>query len=270
MHNIYQSDCRQELSGIFSGWRIWFILAWNDIKLRYRRSSLGPFWITLSTAVRIYCMGFLFAHLFKVDVNKYFPYLAAGIISWTTISTVINEATTVFIESETYIRNIKISFTHLVMRLVIKNFIIFAHNILAYIPILLYFDHTSSEHYSLLNHLILIPNLLLLMTVAVLFGTILAILGTRFRDMPLLVDSMVQVVFFMTPVMWMPDLLPERYQWIVYLNPIHHIVEFIRAPMIGAPVELFSYGILSLIIIVGLLGFNFLINKCKYRIIFWL
>lgn len=270
MYNYNKSHSLNELSGLLTGWRIWFILAWNDIKLRYRRSSIGPFWITISMAVRIYFMGFLFAHLFKVDINQYFPYLAAGIITWSTISVIINEATTVFIESETYIRNIKISFTHLVMKSVVKNLIIFAHNILAYIPIILYFGNTANPNYSLLNFLLLIPNLMLLLTIALLWGTVLAILGTRFRDMPLVTDNLVQVIFFATPVMWMPNLLPDRYQWLVQLNPMHHMVELIRAPLLGIPTELVSYAIIGSVAAAGLFGFNYLMNKCKYRIIFWL
>src|SRR5436190_24289563 len=66
-------------------WRIWLTLAYQDIKLRYRRSVLGPFWLTISMAVTVYSMGFLYAHLFHTDLQQYYPFLVAGMLCWTMI-----------------------------------------------------------------------------------------------------------------------------------------------------------------------------------------
>lgn len=263
------SPALQELAGIFSGWRIWLTLAWDDIRLRYRRSSLGPFWITLSMAVKIYFMGFLYAYLFQIDVSQYFPFLAAGIITWTSASSLICESSLIFIESESYLRNMKISYIHLVLRMILRNFIIFAHNLLAYIPIICYFA-SSLKDFHFYNMLLLFPNLFIITINLVLIGTILAIIGTRFRDMPLIVDSLLQVVFFITPIMWLPTLLPEKYQWLAYWNPCYHIVNAIRAPLLGQPVSILSYGVLALFTLCSFIGFYYLLNRCKHRIIFWL
>ena len=79
--------------------RIWLLLAWQDIRLRYRRSILGPFWITISMAISIYSMGFLYGNLFKMDLQQYFPFLATGLLTWTFINTVISDSTNVLIDA---------------------------------------------------------------------------------------------------------------------------------------------------------------------------
>ena len=73
-------------------WRIWLLLAWHEVKLRYRRSTLGPFWITISMAITIYTMGVLYGHLFKMDLAIYYPFLATGILGWNLISLIVNPA----------------------------------------------------------------------------------------------------------------------------------------------------------------------------------
>ncbi|MBP9722255.1 MAG: ABC transporter permease [Gammaproteobacteria bacterium] len=259
----------EELAGIFSGWRVWITLAWDDIRLRYRRSSLGPFWITLSMAIKIYFMGFLYGHLFKVDTSQYFPFLASGIIVWTTVGALINDSSLVFIESETYLRNMKISYLHLILRVIVRNIIIFAHNILAYVPVIIYFA-SGLNNFSIFNLLLFLPNLIIVLLMFVFITSIIAIIGTRFRDMQLIIDSVLQVVFFMTPIMWLPSLLPDRYQWLVMVNPFYHIVNLIRAPLLGQQVELTSYAVVLIFSFFSFIVFYYLINRCKYRIIFWL
>lgn len=269
INTLYNTPAFEEFIGIFGGWRIWLTLAWNDIKLRYRRSSLGPFWITLSMAIKIYFMGFLYSHLFKIDITTYFPFLASGIIVWTTVSTIINESAFAFVLSENYLRNIKILFSHIIMRIILRNLIIFAHNILAFIPIIMYF-HGYDNNFSALNIMLLIPNLLLISIMAFSWVGIAAIIGTRFRDMALIIDSLIQIVFFVTPIMWMPSLLPEKYQFLAWLNPFYHVVNLIKEPLLGHSVDIISYQVIFGLITVGFTAFYYLMNKNKYKVIFWL
>src|SRR5438445_11911838 len=111
-------------------WRIWLMLAYQDIKLRYLRSILGPFWITLSMAISVYSMGFLYSHLFHSDLQSYFPFLVGGMITWALISTLITELTDVFSTSANLLKQIKLPYTLYIHRIVARNIIIFFHNIL--------------------------------------------------------------------------------------------------------------------------------------------
>ena len=73
----------------FKKWPVWFLLACQDIKLRYRRSVLGPFWITISMAITVYTMGFLYGHLFRSELQTYYPFLVSGMLAWAVISSIV-------------------------------------------------------------------------------------------------------------------------------------------------------------------------------------
>jgi ABC-type polysaccharide/polyol phosphate export permease len=249
----------------FLDWRIWQRLAFQDIVLRYRRSSLGPFWITLSMAIRIAMMGFLYGHLFKANMATYVPYLAAGVILWGFISTTWMEITWIFVESEGYLRNILISHASLVMRVVIRNIIILLHNALAYLPVLLFLPC-----YFGLLWLLLIPGLLILAFNAFIWGMVFAILGVRFRDLPMIVDSLIQILFFVTPIMWMPAFLPQHYQWVIFLNPVYQLIELMRGPLMGIGWSGVGFGLVACITVLGCCCFYYLVERYESKVIFWL
>ena len=91
-------------------WPLWLTLAWNDIAMRYRRSTLGPLWMTLSTGILVVSLGLLYSRIFQTDIATYLPYLALGFIVWGFLSTTINESCQAFSESERIIKQIKIPF----------------------------------------------------------------------------------------------------------------------------------------------------------------
>ena len=94
-----QQKALQDLLKGLSLWRIWVMMAWQDIYLRYRRSVIGPFWITLSMAITVYSMGFLYAHLWHVELKDYFPFLVTGMLSWALLAMLITEGTDVYLLS---------------------------------------------------------------------------------------------------------------------------------------------------------------------------
>ena len=80
----------------FRAWRVWVVLGWNDIRQRYRRSVLGPFWITLSMGIFILMLGIIYSRLFHTPIGTYLPFLSVGYIIWGFISSVTNEAALLF------------------------------------------------------------------------------------------------------------------------------------------------------------------------------
>ncbi|NKB46686.1 MAG: ABC transporter permease, partial [Legionellales bacterium] len=237
-----------ELSAVIHHWLIWFTLGHQDIKLRYRRSSIGPFWITLSMAITIGTLGLLYSHLFKIDLQTYLPHLAASLIGWMLISTLIIESCNAFVDAENFIKNKQSYFSIYIMRLVLRNVIIFAHNLLVFIPVAVMYQPSFS-----LKILWLIPGLLIISLVAVFWGGILAVLGTRYRDFTQIMNSMVQVLFFVTPIMWLPSFLSESYQWVVLYNPFNQLLNLVRSPLIDQSITLLNWGIVALVLGVGFL-----------------
>ncbi len=256
------TDLRQGLAA----WRIWCSLGWQDIRLRYRRSQLGPFWITLSTAIMIYSMGFLYSKLFKIDLSTYYPYLSTGIITWTFISTIIIEANEAFVENTGFIRQTCLPFSIYVLRLLTRNFIILLHNILPVLPILIYYKiapTTTGMFY-------LIFGLILFLSIGYSFGLLLAMLGSRFRDMKPIVASLVQISFLVTPILWQPSMLSPKLQALMSFNPFYQLIQLLRAPLLG---QIPSANTLCYCVILAIIGFVSMIivlARCRHRIAFWM
>jgi lipopolysaccharide transport system permease protein len=255
----------QDLSGIVDNWSIWSLLSWQDIRLRYRRSYLGPFWLTISMAITIYSIGFLYAYLFKVDVETYFPHLACGLLSWTLIVNIINESTNCFIDAVGYLRQIKLPYVIFIMRVVVRNVIIFCHNIVAIIPVIIFCPVNIGWW------LIALPfGLFIIVVNGVVYGIVLAMLGARFRDINQIVTSFMQVVFFITPVMWMEQVLPTHYQFMVKFNPFGHFINLIRAPLLGTWPGSYCYLTTLSIGVIGIILMLLIYYRGRHRIIYWL
>jgi ABC-type polysaccharide/polyol phosphate export permease len=257
------SDFKEGLSV----WRIWFLLAYQDIKLRYRRSVLGPFWLTLSMAITVYSMGFLYGHLFRTDLHQYYPFLVAGMLSWALLSSVIVEQTDAFVTSEGLIKQIKLPYSLYTHRIATRNIIIFFHNIIVMVPVYLIFYDTAKINF---NFLLLIPGLLLIYINAIFYGLFLAMICIRYRDVSQIIKSLIQVVFFLTPVMWDPSILNEKKRFIVDLNPFYSFLEIIRAPLLGKAPSLFNVSVVLGATLIGMLICVRIFIPYRPRIIYWL
>ena len=256
-----------DLKDSLKNWRVWFMLAYQDIKLRYRRSVLGPFWITLSMAITVYTMGYLYSHLFHSNIMTYFPFLAAGMLSWALISSAIIELTEGFTVSEGLIKQIKLPYSLYIHRIVARNILIFFHNILVMVPIIIIFHKTIKINF---YTLLLIPGLLVIYLNAFFYGIALAMIGARYRDVSQIIRSLVQVTFFVTPVMWDPSILSPEKRYIADLNPFYSFIELIRAPITGAPPLLFNWIVTGGVTVIGIVFSFALFKRYRSRIVYWL
>ena len=248
-------------------WRIWLLLAYQDIQLRYRRSVIGPFWLTLSMAILVYSMGYLYAHLFHQNLTTYYPFLVTGMLSWTLISTIIMEISDGLIVAEGLIKNIKLSYFLHMHRIAMRNIIIFFHNILVLIPIfLIYSDNIKISRFSLL----MFYGLALIYFNTLTFGMIVSMIGARYRDFSQVVKSLLQVIFFVTPIMWNPSVLGDKFKFIVIANPIYAFVEILRAPLLGTLPSGQCILMSFIMTLMGLVICFLFFSKYRSRIIFWL
>lgn len=248
-------------------WHIWFALAYQDIKLRYRRSVLGPFWITLSMAITAYTMGFLYGHLFHTDMQTYFPFLVAGMLAWALLSTLITDLIDTFSANENMLKQIKLPYSLYINRVIMRNFIVFFHNLVVIIPVIAIFHQVAKVNF---NTLLLIPGLLILYINGMTYGLILSIVGARYRDVSQIVKSLVQVVFFVTPIMWRPDALPANKQLFVLLNPFYAFVQLIRAPLLGKAPNIHELEMVLAVTLLGILICSKMFSKYRARIIYWI
>jgi len=243
---------------------LWGILGWHDIRQRYRRSVIGPFWLTISTAVMVGAMGFLYARIFKQDVSTYLPYLAVGLVVWGTISTMVNESCTVFTTAEQIIKQIRVPLTTHVCRLVWRNAIIFAHNAIILAVVMLWYGSVTFP-----NLVAALLGIVALFLAGIWGGLVIGILCTRFRDVPPLVANVMQIAFFVTPILWHRDVLGDR-TWMTAWNPIFHLVEVVRAPLIGHQLPAASYAYVLAMTAGGFLFALAMLTRYRSRVPYWL
>ena len=242
-------------------------LGWQDVKQRYRRSALGPFWLTISMAVLIGTLAMVFGGVFNAKMDEFLPFLAIGFVLWAYISTVINEGCTAFSNSDAIIKQLPLPMTLHVFRVVWRNQIIMAHN--AVIVPLVFLAFLKLPGLIVFEAVLgLLLNTLILAWIALLLG----IICTRYRDLPQIVNSLLQIAFYTTPIVWMPNLLAgtKRGFLLIQMNPLFHMIEVIRAPLLGHSPSMLSWLVVVNIAFWGWLLTLLFFGKYRNRISYWL
>jgi len=246
-------------------WPFWTLVGWYDIKQRYRRTTLGPLWITASMGMLTAVLGIIYGSIFHLPIGEYLLYLAAGMVCWYFVSSTIMEGATVFIAADGIIKQNAIPLSIHVYRIVWRNLIVLLHNAVILAVILLMFGSIS-----LLNPLLMLTGVILLAANLTIIVFVIGILSTRFRDLPPLMGNILQVLFYITPILFKPTQLPESMKLIAYYNPLYHIIEVLRRPLIGEVPPLASYiGAIVSLLIGGALAFG-LFRRFRGRIAYWL
>lgn len=242
------------------------MLGWQDVRQRYRRSALGPFWLTISMGVMIGTIGIVFGSIFKVPMDEFLPFLAAGMILWSFISSVVTEGCVGFITAEAVIKQLPIPLFVHIMRMIWRNIIIFAHNlvILPLVFIILGKPLSLTAFLSLIGFALLVINLT---WVVLLLGVVCA----RYRDLPQIVGNAIQVIFYLTPVIWMPSHLNERTgMYLLDMNPAYHLLEIVRAPLLGQQPSQTNWIVAVSLAVSGWFISLLIYGRYKRRIAYWL
>src|SRR6516225_8142603 len=218
-----------------ANWRLWSMLGWNDIQQRYRRSALGPFWITISMAFFVVLLGVIYSKLFHQDIALFLPYVATGLIIWSFIAGTTTEACNAFIENAGIIRQVRLPYTIYAVRMVWRALIVFLHNVVLIVPIGLLF-HLDFGFATLL----VLPGLLLVILNQIWAAIVIGIVATRFRDITQLVATGIQILMFVTPIMWPVSAISDA-KLIAEINPFYHLIELVRAPLLGQVTEPLSW-----------------------------
>ena len=249
--------------GLRRSW-LWVTLAQQDIKLRYRGSVLGPFWQTLTTAVMIAGMGVIYSKLFHTELHDYLPTLTVGLIFWIFIAGLITEGCGTFTAGQGIIQQVKLPFSLHVYRLVYRNILTLGHNFVI-VPIVLFLFPHPTAWWRMLE---LLPGLALITLNGVWISILLGMISARFRDVPPIVASIVQVLFFMTPVMWPIEALGENAWWAQY-NPLFAMLDVMRSPLLGMKNAPHSWTLLVVMTVLGCAGTFAFLARFRHRLAFW-
>jgi ABC-type polysaccharide/polyol phosphate export permease len=256
-----------DLLGGARNWPMWSRLGWLEIKRRYRRTAIGPFLTAFNLAILVFSVGFLWAALFGQPVATYMPYLSAGVLVWHLIANIIGEAGTVFTSRQNLLTTIRIPLMLLVTTMVWRNLIVFFHNLVVFAVVMLIWKVPLTWDTPLF-----IFGLVLLAANGLWVGIVIGIIATRFRDLPHLISGFLQILMFVTPVMWSRDILTgnERLAHLIDYNPLYHIIEVVRAPLLGDAPSSASWIVATLSVVVGGGASFYVFSRFRQRIVYWL
>ena len=247
-----------------SNWRLWSMLGWNDIHQRYRRSAFGPFWITISMAIFIVLLGFIYSKLFHQELAVFLPYIAMGLIIWGFISGTTTEACTAFVENAGIIKQIQLPYSIYAMRMIWRSFIVFLHTVVLIVPIAIFFRMDVG-----FSSLLAVPGMFLVALNQIWLAVVIGILATRFRDIGQIVATAIQISMFVTPIMWPVSAIPGA-RFIANVNPFFHLIELVRAPLLGQVVEPLSWIVVLAMCVAGYGLAAIMLTRAHPRLVYWL
>ena len=244
--------------------RLGWTLGWFDIRLRYRGSMLGPFWLTLSTGVMVAALGVLYSQLFKMELHDYLPFLALSLVLWGFLSSLVTDACSCFQSAEGMIRSQRMPFTLYAIRVIVRNLLVLAHNVLVIVVVYAVFDVWPGWAAAAA-----VPGVLLWVLDGLATCLLLGAVCARFRDIPPIVGSVMQIAFFVSPIIWKPELLHGRQAAWLPFNPFYTLLEIVRAPLLGQ--------VAGLAVWASAIGYSFLLcaaawmlfARVRSRLAFW-
>ena len=247
-----------------ANYSFWWRFGVLDIKLRYRRTLLGPFWVTLSFGVSAVALSLVYSLLFKVAMDSYFAYLIVGLAVWSLMSTLIIEGCTTFVRHSQLIQQQPLPILVHPLRSVVGNFLVFVHNLVVVVIALAILGVGVSW-----PMLLAIPAIAVILINGVWVALLLGMLCARFRDLPQLVTVLVNIAFLVTPVFWYRQMLGGRAHF-VDLNPLYAFLEFVRSPLLGQVPPLMSVQIVLVTTVGGWLLTFLVAVRLQPRLTYWL
>ena len=242
---------------------LWLTLGYLDIIQTYRRSFLGPIWITISMAIQTITITLVYGAIFGLSTREYGAYIVCGMIMWTWIAAMLTEMGSAFQVYAGYIKTKNIEKDVLVWSMAYKHFIIFLHNCVVFVFCIIFGVIDLS-----INHLWLLITIPLQFLLTIPIIGALSIIYARYRDIQRVMTSLLTLVVILTPIFWMPSMLTGWRTIFYQYNPFYYMVEFIRAPMMGKPMTLTRMIPFLIILITAWLSGGLFYKKYKSKIIY--
>lgn len=254
-----------DISEGLANWRLWMLAATNDVRHRYRRSTIGPFWASLSTAVQALVTGFVLSFLFKSSVEKFLPFICIGLVIWGVLTNTVSEGANSFIAASEAILQVKRPLSIYVWQTIWRNLMIGAHTMIVFFVVAFLFGLFPT-----ITYIFALPGLVLFVANIAWMTLFVAVLSSRFRDVPLIVQNIFTILFWLTPVFYMPEQIGGEIEHIVTANPLFHVIEVVRAPLLLKEPTLVNW-----VVALASAGFGWFVTillyaRARARIPFWL
>ncbi|MBR1175824.1 glycosyltransferase [Bradyrhizobium sp. KB893862 SZCCT0404] len=222
---------RPQATGWLDTVRIAAALAWSDMRHRYVRSLLGPFWMSLQMAIVVLVLGSVIGQMSNTGMLARLPMLALSMTAWTFLNGVVLDATTALQNSASLIRDRALPPVIFLLQCTFRQALFALHN--ACVPLLLWLVFSPHD----LSHgLAALPGLLLFVACTFALSLVLGAMATRYRDLKPIIESTLMLAFLASPIIWSSDIINHR-STVMRINPLTHLFAVWREPLAGGHVD---------------------------------
>jgi lipopolysaccharide transport system permease protein len=248
----------------FRSWRLWLYFGALDVRQRYRRSAFGPFWLALGLGVTVFGIGILYSQILKVSPGTFVPFLGISLLFWQYISTSLTESTSLFQSSAQIITSMRVPYTSIASRMLLRNLIVFVHCIPPVVIAFLVYRYPV--HFIAFAAL---PGLILLTVNLYWMSLLSAMVSLRYRDVGQVIIYGLQLAIFVTPIIWQPNRTSVNPAFIKF-NPLYHMIQIVRAPVFDAVFPRESFVFCLIMAFFGLVSVFFAFWKMRRHLVHWL
>lgn len=254
----------KEFLSALNAWPIWSAIAKDDVVGRYRRSVLGPLWLVLSQAGLIAGLYILHRGVFGSGSDDYLLWLSVSLPIWGLLVALVVDGASSIQRAKQYLESYPLPPAIFPIRTVIASLITFAHLLLVFV-ILAFFKPPEFGFATLA----VIPGLALVVAFGLGVSLLLGAIGARFHDVPLAMPAIMNLLFVLTPVFWIPT-AGQLNSPLVVLNPFYHLLEVVRAPLLGHLGEPTSWAVAAAVSLATLLVGAVTFARMRPTLIYWL
>lgn len=244
----------------------WVYATWLGIVTKYRRSRLGLFWAISPSALYTFGIGGFYGFLQGMDPKVFAAHLGIGYVIFRFITVSLSEATSAYSSHASFILDGRVRLTDYVLRVIAKS----AFHLVCALPVLAIALWLSPQ-FQPMGLLATIPAFLVVLVNLAWMAAFLAIIGARLPDIHELVGSVLMFSFLFTPIIWTASQVPlgTLRGTIARINPLFHLVESVRAPLLGEHVETGTYVYLAVMTLVGWLLAYFVYRRYARYVPLW-
>lgn len=244
----------------------WITFGMNDVKAKYQRSKLGQWWNTLSAALFLFLIVGLFRGVLGDESDSYPAYVSVGYVLWLFMQDIVNTSTVALAQAKPFLIQRRWPISTFAYRLVYRESIVFLHHIVLLPPLFIWLGLWPG----LVNMAYAFLGLVMVIFTGFWVAMILSIIGLRYRDVPPIIQSLLKIVFFATPIIWSNRDLGAMTNWIVTLNPFGYFLQLVRQPLLGQGFPSQAWLVAIGITILTIIATIFVLSKSRERIAFWL
>jgi ABC-2 type transport system permease protein len=253
---------------LIQSWKMregWITLAKFDLHNSYRRTTFGPFWITIQQSIWILSINLVFTKLLGMPTSDFLPIVAIGIVVWSLIQNLISSSATIYTSSSSQIKSSTIPLPFYIFQSIFSTVLSFLHTLLAllFLPLV---AQVSLNPIALLTS----PFVITAMLLNGLFMSLwMAPLAARYRDVSTTIPVILQILLFLTPVFWSAEIITDR-EIVVLLNPLAWFIQTFRAPFLGEKVHALAIIGILLLTVANALVAMFVYPRTKRKVNLWI